>query len=76
MTTLKIKEIKHDLVKSIFEIDDVSVLGKVRDYLEKIQENTIPEPPTKSVEEINRLIEIADKEEGFDYKHFKKYYNL
>lgn len=69
-------EIKNDLLKLIGETDDTNVLGQVRDYFEKVQGNAIPEPPTKSIEEINQLIEIADKEEGFNHEHFKKYYNL
>ncbi len=69
-------EIKNDLLKLMGETDDTNVLGQVRDFFEKVQKNTTPEPPSKSIEEINRLIEIADKEKGYDYEHFKKYYNL
>lgn len=76
MTTLEIKEIKHDLIRSIFNINDANVLGQVRDYLDKIQGNDSPEPPAKSVKEINHLIEVADNEEGVGYESFKKRYNL
>jgi len=76
MTVLEIKEIKHDLIRSIFEINDASVLGEVRDYLENIQEKTIDEIPGKSIEEIDRLLLQSETSGRTTHEEFRKRYGL
>ena len=74
MTVLEIKEIKHDLIRSIFEINDASVLGQVRDYLENIKEDPIPDGPDMSIEEIDRLLLKSETDERISYEDFFKKY--
>ncbi len=67
-------EIKYDLIKSIVQIEDKSVLGKMRDYLENIQGDTIPDGSDMSIEEIDRLLLQSETDERISYEDFFKKY--
>ncbi len=76
MTVLEIKEIKHDLVRSIFDINDAGVLGKVRDYIEHVKEDSIPDGPDMSIEEIDRLLLQSETSGRTTHEEFRKRYGL